>query len=77
MKYYVAMGADSVADEVWGRNWESGNTFGNNRPQQAPKTETAPPMNRRKPLKIKDFQAEGTGLEPATPYGAPHFQCGR
>ena len=20
------------------------------------------------------FQAEGTGLEPATPYGAPHFQ---
>ncbi len=21
--------------------------------------------------------AEGTGLEPATPYGAPHFQCGR
>ena len=23
------------------------------------------------------FQAEGTGLEPATPCGAPHFQCGR
>ena len=22
-------------------------------------------------------EAEGTGLEPATPYGAPHFQCGR
>ena len=22
-------------------------------------------------------QAEGTGLEPATPCGAPHFQCGR
>src|SRR5262245_33011433 len=21
------------------------------------------------------FQAEGTGLEPATPCGAPHFQC--
>ena len=21
------------------------------------------------------FQAEGTGLEPATPFGAPHFQC--
>ena len=23
------------------------------------------------------FQAEGTGIEPATPFGAPHFQCGR
>ena len=23
------------------------------------------------------FEAEGTGLEPATPCGAPHFQCGR
>jgi hypothetical protein len=23
------------------------------------------------------FSAEGTGLEPATPCGAPHFQCGR
>ena len=23
------------------------------------------------------FQAEGTGLEPATGYPAPHFQCGR
>ena len=22
-------------------------------------------------------KAEGTGLEPATPFGAPHFQCGR
>ena len=22
-------------------------------------------------------QAEGTGIEPATPFGAPHFQCGR
>lgn len=22
------------------------------------------------------FQAEGTGFEPATPYGAPHFECG-
>ncbi len=23
------------------------------------------------------FLAEGTGIEPATPFGAPHFQCGR
>jgi hypothetical protein len=25
----------------------------------------------------REIQAEGTGLEPATPCGAPHFQCGR
>ena len=25
----------------------------------------------------RSFEAEGTGLEPATPCGAPHFQCGR
>jgi hypothetical protein len=29
------------------------------------------------PTSPGSFQAEGTGLEPATPYGAPHFQCGR
>lgn len=22
------------------------------------------------------IKAEGTGFEPATPYGAPHFECG-
>ncbi len=42
MKFYVTMDADDVADEVWGKNWEPGNTFGNNRPQESPATETAP-----------------------------------
>jgi len=42
MKFYVTMDADDVADEVWGRDWEAGNTFGNNRPQESPATETAP-----------------------------------
>jgi len=32
MKYYVTMDADAVADQLWGRDWEPGNTFGNNRP---------------------------------------------
>ena len=27
------------------------------------------------PSSITTSAAEGTGLEPATPYGAPHFQC--
>jgi integrase len=35
MKYYVTMDADAVADEVWGRKWEAGNTFGNNSPESA------------------------------------------
>ena len=39
MKYYVTMDADSVADEVWGRNWESGNIIGNNSPEVALKSE--------------------------------------
>ncbi len=31
-----------------------------------------------KPLASRvSFTAEGTGFEPATPCGAPHFQCGR
>ena len=42
MKYYVTIDADAVADEVWGRNWESGNNSGNNRPSQAPEAEAAP-----------------------------------
>ena len=35
MKYYVTMDADSVADELWGKDWGSGNTFGNNCPPAA------------------------------------------
>ena len=35
MKYYVTMDADSVADELWGRDWDSGNTSGNTRPEKA------------------------------------------
>ena len=41
MKYYVTMDADSVADEVWGKEWGSGNTSSNNRPQAAPAAEAA------------------------------------
>jgi len=44
LKYYVTMDADSVADQLWGRDWDAGpgNTSGNNRPESAPATETAP-----------------------------------
>ncbi len=42
MKYYVTLDADAVGDELWGRDWESGNTSGNNRPQKAQKAEGAP-----------------------------------
>lgn len=39
MTYYVTIDADAVADAVWGRNWEAGNTLGNNRPTKATATE--------------------------------------
>jgi integrase len=42
MRYYVMMDADTVGDEVWGRDWESGNISGNNRPRASHETETAP-----------------------------------
>ena len=31
----------------------------------------------RRDVALSDSQAEGTGLEPATGFPAPHFQCGR
>ena len=40
--YYVTMDADTVADEVWGRDWDSGNTSGNIGPQKAQNAEGAP-----------------------------------
>jgi integrase len=42
MKYYVTMDADAVADELWDRDWEVGNNFGNNRPRKAQKGEGTP-----------------------------------
>jgi hypothetical protein len=32
----VTMDADSVADELWGKNWGTGNTSGNNGQKTAP-----------------------------------------
>jgi integrase len=78
MKYYVTMDADAVADELWGREWESGNISCNNRSRKAPKTQTAPADELTEAVDTEGFtSAEGTGVEPATPFGAPHFQCGR
>jgi integrase len=43
-----------------------------------PRGNTLRPGSTEKPLLLQGpNEAEGTGLEPATPYGAPHFQCGR
>ena len=55
MKYYVTMDADSVADELWGRKWEAGNTFGNNCPKQAPETETAPADESTEAVDVKQL----------------------
>jgi len=78
MKYYVTMDADEVADGLWGKDWDFGNTLGNNRPHDAKKDETAPAEASTEAVEMKEVtSAEGTGFEPATGFPAPHFQCGR
>ncbi len=41
MKYYATMDADTVADELWGRDWDVGDNSGNNRPSPAQNGEGA------------------------------------
>ncbi len=84
MKYYVTMDADSVADELWGRDWEAGNnrragnTFGNNAPTNGGKTETAPADASTEAVENHDVASGGHGARTRNPItGAPHFQCGR
>ncbi len=68
MDFYSGEDEEAVAAEVWSL---SGNSSGNSAPEE---TEPAEGTQRRKPRKSRGLRAEGTGLEPATPYGAPHFQ---
>ena len=84
MKYYVTLDADAVADELWGRDWEAGNnlragnTFGNNQPEQAPTTETAPADTSTEAVKNQDVAGGGHGARTRNPItGASHFQCDR
>jgi integrase len=82
MAYYVSIGADEVADELWGKfkavEGEKPATYNNpynKAPGQSPETETAPADESTEAIANSSLtSAEGTGLEPATPYGAPHFQ---
>ena len=77
-KYYISLSADEVGDTVWGRDWESGNTFGNNRPQKAPTTETAPAELSTEAVDNQEVTSGGHGTRTRNPItGAPHFQCGR
>ena len=78
MSYYVALDTADVADELWAKFGPPYNNPYNNRPGMAKKAETAPADELTKAIETaRVISAEGTGLEPATPYGAPHFQCGR
>ena len=54
LKFYVTLDADSVADELWDRDWNPGNTFGNNRPATAPATETAPAEESTEAVAMKE-----------------------
>ena len=75
MKYYVTMDADSVADELWGKDWDSGNTYGNQCPATPRKTEGAPDATTSEtPSGEYVTQAEGKGFEPSTGCPAPDFE---
>jgi integrase len=84
MKYYVTIDADAVADELWGRDWESGNTpaagntFGNNRPQQAKEAVGDNGAAAPETPNGQALTSGGHGARTRNPItGAPHFQCGR
>ena len=88
MKYYVTMDADSVTDELWGKDGdsgnsklpvaESGNTLGNTSPSNGQKMETAPADESTEAIERKDVTSGGHGIRTRNPVTrAPHFQCGR
>ena len=85
MSYYVDLDAAEVADQLWagfgpktGNGLQNGNTCGNTGPKTPKKcNEVSTDESAETSNQSGLTKAEGTGLEPATPYGAPHFQCGR
>ncbi len=85
MAYYVDLDAAEVADQLWAgfgpkadNKKESYNTSYNTRPETSKKcNEVSADESAETSNQSGLTKAEGTGLEPATPYGAPHFQCGR
>ena len=58
LRFYVTIDADSVADELWGKDWESGNTSGNNGPESAQKEQSPPTVTDCRAL---PYISEGDG----------------
>ena len=78
MGHYVALDSADVADELWAKFGAPYNISYNSGPEHAPETEMGPADESTEPVINPSLTpAEGTGIEPATPCGAPHFQCGR
>jgi hypothetical protein len=85
MSYYVDLDAAEVADQLWAgfgpqanNKNEVYNTSYNTGPETPKKcNEVSADDSAETSNQSGLTKAEGTGLEPATPYGAPHFQCGR
>ena len=72
MKYYVDLDTDDICDQLW---QHSAHISGNS-PLKSPLVGREPilPAHEKTPVISGVIRAEGTGLEPATPEGAPHFQ---
>ena len=72
MKYYVDLDTDDICDQLW---QHSGNISGNSCPKSPSLSGSQlPPAHEKTPAFTGACRAEGTGLEPPTPEGAPHFQ---
>ena len=72
LAFMLAPAMASVAEKATFRQRDkTGTTWG-------PRNSVAAEVLRSEQLAATfSFAAEGTGVEPATPCGAPHFQCGR
>ena len=67
MSYYVQLDCDDISADLAQRFAGQKASFGDTSAPERTKATTEIPVVPRK-------QAEGTGLEPATGYPAPHFQ---
>ena len=63
MEYYATIAA---AGELWGREWGSGNNFGNKRPEGAQNAEGASSRTKTGTLIPKGLSSEGTDSENAS-----------
>jgi integrase len=66
LKYYVALDADDIADELWAKHAPVGTSVGTLPNPPSRETDGDMPADEKTPCEARGSEAEGTGLEPAT-----------